>query len=98
MDEQEREDFIKKIGIAVGDSDESEEEEEEDPENHKYSCKKCQVRHTHTDTRALCNPATSESNIDACVDTQSCLQQEAPIKHVTSLWLFRCRLPRAEST
>ncbi|XP_062342029.1 PR domain zinc finger protein 15 [Osmerus eperlanus] len=44
MDEQEREDFIKKIGIAVDDSDESEEEEEEeDPENHKYSCKKCQM-------------------------------------------------------
>ncbi|XP_064208653.1 PR domain zinc finger protein 15 isoform X1 [Anguilla rostrata] len=45
MDEQEREDFIRKIGIAVGDSDcdSDEDEAEDDPENHKYSCKKCQV-------------------------------------------------------
>lgn len=44
MDEQEREGFIKKIGISTGDSDESDDDEEEDdPEHHKYNCKKCQV-------------------------------------------------------
>lgn len=44
MDEQEREGFIKKIGISAGDSDESDDDEEEDgPEHHKYNCKKCQV-------------------------------------------------------
>ena len=45
MDEQEREDFIRKIGIAVDDSDgnSDEDEVEDDPDNHKYSCKKCQV-------------------------------------------------------
>ncbi|XP_054610741.1 PR domain zinc finger protein 15 isoform X2 [Dunckerocampus dactyliophorus] len=45
MDEQKREDFIKRIGISVGDSDEKddEEEEEDDPERHKYNCKKCQM-------------------------------------------------------
>ncbi|KAM6970634.1 PR domain zinc finger protein 15 [Aplochiton taeniatus] len=44
MDEQAREEFIKKIGIAVGDSEESDEEDEDDdPDNYKYSCKKCQL-------------------------------------------------------
>ncbi|KAG9351748.1 hypothetical protein JZ751_022999 [Albula glossodonta] len=45
MDEQEREDFIRKIGISVDDSDcnSDEDEVDDDPENHKYSCKKCQV-------------------------------------------------------
>ncbi|KAJ8342558.1 hypothetical protein SKAU_G00324860 [Synaphobranchus kaupii] len=45
MDEQEREDFIRKIGISVDDSDcnSDEDEAEDDPDNHKYSCKKCQV-------------------------------------------------------
>ncbi|XP_061596174.1 PR domain zinc finger protein 15 isoform X2 [Cololabis saira] len=44
MDEQEREDFIKKIGISADDSDESDDDEEEDdPEHHKYNCKKCQL-------------------------------------------------------
>lgn len=44
MDEQEREDFIKKIGISPDDSDETDEEDEDDdPEHHKYNCKKCQV-------------------------------------------------------
>ena len=44
MNEQEREDFIKKIGISAGDSDETDDDEEEDdPEHHKYNCKKCQV-------------------------------------------------------
>lgn len=46
MDEQEREGFIRKIGISAGNSDETdddEEEEEDDPEHHKYNCKKCQV-------------------------------------------------------
>ncbi|XP_051541128.1 PR domain zinc finger protein 15 isoform X1 [Myxocyprinus asiaticus] len=45
MDEQEREDFIKKIGISMEESDESSDEEDEknDPVHHKYSCKKCQV-------------------------------------------------------
>lgn len=44
MNEQEREGFIRKIGISAGDSDESEDDEEEnDPEHHKYNCKKCQV-------------------------------------------------------
>uniref|UniRef100_A0AAR2IZY0 PR/SET domain 15 n=1 Tax=Pygocentrus nattereri TaxID=42514 RepID=A0AAR2IZY0_PYGNA len=45
MDEQERENFIKKIGISMEDSEENsdEEDEKDDPEHHKYSCKKCQV-------------------------------------------------------
>ncbi|XP_056298331.1 PR domain zinc finger protein 15 isoform X2 [Pseudoliparis swirei] len=50
MDEEERECFIKKIGISAGDSDESDddsdeedEDEEDDPEHHKYNCKKCQL-------------------------------------------------------
>ncbi|KAK5859235.1 hypothetical protein PBY51_003316 [Eleginops maclovinus] len=44
MDEQERECFIKKIGISAGDSDDSDDDEEEDdPEHHKYNCKKCQL-------------------------------------------------------
>ncbi|XP_024119199.1 PR domain zinc finger protein 15 isoform X1 [Oryzias melastigma] len=44
MDEQEREDFIKKIGISADDSDETDEDEDEDdPEHHKYNCKKCQL-------------------------------------------------------
>lgn len=44
MDEQEREDFIKKIGISASTSDETDEDDEEDdPELHKYNCKKCQV-------------------------------------------------------
>ncbi|KAJ8266649.1 hypothetical protein GJAV_G00133030 [Gymnothorax javanicus] len=44
MDEQEREDFIRKIGISVDDSDSNldEDEGDDDPENHRYSCKKCQ--------------------------------------------------------
>lgn len=46
MDEQEREDFIKKIGISMEESDENSDEEDgkDDPEHHKYTCKKCQVR------------------------------------------------------
>ncbi|XP_010792038.1 PR domain zinc finger protein 15 [Notothenia coriiceps] len=44
MDEQERECFIKKIGISACDSDDTDDEEEEDdPEHHKYNCKKCQL-------------------------------------------------------
>lgn len=44
MNEQERDGFIKKIGISADDSNESDyEEEENDPEHHKYNCKKCQV-------------------------------------------------------
>ncbi|KAK2828836.1 hypothetical protein Q5P01_019870 [Channa striata] len=44
MDEQEREGFIKKIGISAGNSDETDDDEEEDdPEHHKYNCKKCQL-------------------------------------------------------
>ncbi|XP_036451704.1 PR domain zinc finger protein 15 [Colossoma macropomum] len=45
MDEQERENFIKKIGISMEDSEgnSDEEDEKDDPEHHKYSCKKCQV-------------------------------------------------------
>lgn len=44
MDEQEREDFIKKIGISTDDSDETDEDEEDDdPELHRYNCKKCQM-------------------------------------------------------
>uniref|UniRef100_A0A3Q4HPS2 PR/SET domain 15 n=1 Tax=Neolamprologus brichardi TaxID=32507 RepID=A0A3Q4HPS2_NEOBR len=44
MDEQEREVFIKKIGISADDSDETDEDEDEDdPEHHKYNCKKCQL-------------------------------------------------------
>ena len=46
MDELEREEFIKKIGISMEDSDEQSDEEDgkDDPEHHKYTCKKCQVR------------------------------------------------------
>ncbi|XP_072302807.1 PR domain zinc finger protein 15 [Eucyclogobius newberryi] len=44
MDEQEREDFIKKIGISAEDSDETDEEDEsDDSEQLKYNCKKCQL-------------------------------------------------------
>ncbi|XP_033955752.1 PR domain zinc finger protein 15 isoform X1 [Pseudochaenichthys georgianus] len=44
MDEQERECFIKKIGISACDSDDTDDDEEEDdPEHHKYNCKKCQL-------------------------------------------------------
>ncbi|XP_028323207.1 PR domain zinc finger protein 15 isoform X2 [Gouania willdenowi] len=44
MDEQEREDFIKRIGISPGDSDETDEDDDEDDaEHHKYNCKKCQL-------------------------------------------------------
>lgn len=54
MNEQEREDFIKKIGISAGDSDESDDDEEEnDPEHHKYNCKKCQVSFVLTGMETL---------------------------------------------
>lgn len=46
MDEQEREIFIKNIGISAensDDTDDDDDEEEDDPEHHKYNCKKCQV-------------------------------------------------------
>lgn len=43
MDEQEREDFIKKIGISAGNSETDDDDEDDDPEHHKYNCKKCQV-------------------------------------------------------
>ncbi|KAF7701432.1 PR domain zinc finger protein 15 [Silurus meridionalis] len=45
MDEQERENFIKKIGISMDDSEgnSDDEDEKDDPEHHKYSCKKCQM-------------------------------------------------------
>ncbi|XP_076130563.1 PR domain zinc finger protein 15 isoform X1 [Alosa pseudoharengus] len=45
MDELEREEFIKKIGISMEESDENSDEEDgkDDPEHHKYTCKKCQV-------------------------------------------------------
>lgn len=44
MDEQERQDFIRKIGISTSDSDETDDDDEvDDPEHHKYNCKKCQV-------------------------------------------------------
>ena len=51
MDEQERQGFIKKIGISADDSDDTDEDEDEDePEHHKYNCKKCQVRLDQTQT------------------------------------------------
>ncbi|KAG9263203.1 PR domain zinc finger protein 15 isoform X1 [Astyanax mexicanus] len=45
MDEQERENFIKRIGISMEDSDglSDDEDEKDDPEHHKYNCKKCQM-------------------------------------------------------
>lgn len=44
MNEQERDGFIRKIGISAGDSDELDDDEDEnDLEHHKYNCKKCQV-------------------------------------------------------
>ncbi|KAL2094348.1 hypothetical protein ACEWY4_009067 [Coilia grayii] len=45
MDEQEREEFIRKIGISMEESDDNSDEEDgkDDPEHHKYTCKKCQV-------------------------------------------------------
>lgn len=49
MNEQERDGFIRKIGISAGDSDELEDDEEEnDPEHLKYNCKKCQVSFLQT--------------------------------------------------
>ncbi|XP_039600511.1 PR domain zinc finger protein 15 isoform X2 [Polypterus senegalus] len=46
MDEQQREEFIGKIGISVDDDDEDnfeEDKEDDEVEIHKYSCKRCQV-------------------------------------------------------
>ncbi|XP_063060264.1 PR domain zinc finger protein 15 [Engraulis encrasicolus] len=45
MDEQEREEFIRKIGISMETSDDNTDEEDgkDDPEHHRYTCKKCQV-------------------------------------------------------
>lgn len=44
MNEQERDGFIRKIGISAGDSDDLDDDEDEnDPGHHKYNCKKCQV-------------------------------------------------------
>lgn len=44
MDEQEREGFIKRIGISADDSEETDEDDDaDDPEQHKYNCKKCQL-------------------------------------------------------
>lgn len=55
MDEQEREGFIRKIGISAGDSDETDDDEEEDdPEHHKYNCKKCQVSSVLTGMEMAC--------------------------------------------
>lgn len=49
MNEQERDGFIRKIGISAGDSDELEDDEEEnDLEHLKYNCKKCQVSFLQT--------------------------------------------------
>lgn len=66
MDEQEREDFIKKIGISAGDSDDTDDddddEEEDDPEHHKYNCKKCQVSFVLTGlptSKCFANPQLS---------------------------------------
>lgn len=57
MDEQEREGFIRKIGISAGDSDETDDDEEEDdPEHHKYNCKKCQVSSVLTGMEVACRP------------------------------------------
>ncbi|XP_056910995.1 PR domain zinc finger protein 15 [Takifugu flavidus] len=44
MNEQERDGFIRKIGISAGDSDDMDDDEDEsDPGHHKYNCKKCQL-------------------------------------------------------
>lgn len=44
MNEQERDGFIRKIGISAGDSDDLDDDEDEnDSGHHKYNCKKCQV-------------------------------------------------------
>uniref|UniRef100_A0A4W5NKB7 PR/SET domain 15 n=1 Tax=Hucho hucho TaxID=62062 RepID=A0A4W5NKB7_9TELE len=44
MDEQEREEFTRKIGISVDSSNNTDDEgEDDDQDTHKYSCKKCQV-------------------------------------------------------
>lgn len=44
MNEQERDGFIRKIGISAGDSDDMDDDEDEnDHGHHKYNCKKCQV-------------------------------------------------------
>jgi len=62
MDEQEREGFIKKIGISADDSDETDDDEEEvDPEHHKDNCKKCQVSFILTGKEKSCDlfPQTS---------------------------------------
>lgn len=82
MDEQEREDFIKKIGISAGDSDDKDDEEDEDdPEHHKYNCKKCQV-----------SPTPGWPNI-ITLSMWSHMNSDGPFARV-----HRCRLPRAENT
>ena len=64
MDEQERQGFIKKIGISADDSDDSDEDEDEDePEHHKYNCKKCQVRLRTAQTPGLQRPGWKRSGI-----------------------------------
>lgn len=65
MDEQEREEFIRKIGISVDSSDDTDEEDEDyGQETHKYSCKKCQVSHTHTDIYSISLADVSKTFMD----------------------------------
>lgn len=87
MDEQEREGFIKKIGISADDSDETDEDEDEDdPEHHKYNCKKCQVSLLLTVTEKLCSHM--EHHVSQC-PTQ--------IPHVLLL-VSSCHLQKEKST
>lgn len=87
MDEQEREGFIKKIGISADDSDETDEDEDEDdPEHHKYNCKKCQVSLLLTVTEKL--GSHMEHHVSQC-PTQ--------IPHVLLL-VSSCHLQKEKST
>lgn len=92
MDEQEREDFIKKIGISAGDSDETDDDdEEEDPEHHKYNCKKCQVSLPLTGTETSTHTSASLSE-----PTCSQWREWVWLKHISEYKMFcaylRCSL------
>lgn len=93
MNEQERDDFIKKIGISADDSNESDDEEEEnDPEHHKYNCKKCQVSGvltacTHQHTLLIKSSCVSAAVLSRMSSTDG-----------SSTSVFSCHLQKAEST
>lgn len=93
MNEQEREDFIKKIGISADDSDDSDvdDEEDDDPEHHKYNCKKCQVSFAMTGQLTRCNLKAARLAFSLTVHTQ--IPESSSCVSVSS-----CHSQRAEST